>query len=312
MKKYNYNFSIITPGGCSSSCSFCTNPYNEKWSKEYIQNLTKIIFNSSLSTVFNQVSVTGGEPTQSPVFRDIIQLLYTDSMMYRPRFKKRVLTTNGWKLGEYIEQCSEVFHHVNISRHGIGDTENFTVFGGKNIATDLEIMSYCNYFGKKGIDVNLNHVYTLDSAFDMQYLFEYIKYAQSLNATKITFRYDQNTNQMTPSYLEQLVISNDYTVIEEGGCPVCREACYLINGMYVTFKNSCAEPTKELGGELYELVYHPDGKLYKDWDKKFPYKHEQPIIVQKKQSVIVDYSYSSGGGGNTGYSLRGCGSGGCI
>lgn len=301
MKKFNYNFSIITPGGCSSSCGFCTNPYNEKWSKDYIKNLTTLIFNSNLSKVFNQVSVTGGEPTQSPVFRDIMQLLYTDSMMYLPRFKKRVLTTNGWKLGEYLEQCAEAFHHVNISRHGIGDDENIKVFGGKNIATDEEIKRYCNFLGKKGVDVNLNHVYTADGRLDMQYLYEYITYAKSLNATKITFRFDQNTNQMTPSYLEQMVVDGGYSIIEEGGCPVCREACYLINGVYVTFKNSCAEPTKQLDGELYELVYHPDGKLYKDWGKKFPYKHEQPIVV--------DYSHSSGGYRRN--RSGGCSSGGC-
>ena len=30
---------------------------------------------------------------------------------------------------------------------------------------------------------------------------------------------------MTPSYLEQMVIEDGYEVVEEGGCPVCREAC---------------------------------------------------------------------------------------
>lgn len=303
MKKYNYNFSIITPGGCSSRCDFCTNPFNEKWSKEYIKNLTTLIFNNSLNRTFNQVSVTGGEPTQSPLFKEILQLLYADKMRYQPQFKKRVLTTNGWKLGNFLEECSEVFHHINISRHGIGDESNFKVFGGNNIATDTDISYYCNYFGKKGIDVNLNHVYATSNSLDMQYLFEYIKYAKSLNATKVTFRYDQNTNQMTPSYLEQMVIEDGYEVVEEGGCPVCREACYLINGMYVTFKNSCAEPTKQLGGELYELIYHPDGQLYKDWDKKYPYKQEQPII-SKSPIKIVHEGYSSGGCGR---GVGGCG-----
>ena len=97
------------------------------------------------------------------------------------------MTTNGWKLGNFLEECSEVFHHINISRHGIGDESNFKVFGGNNIATDTDISYYCNYFGKKGIDVNLNHVYATSNSLDMQYLFEYIKYAKSLNATKVTF-----------------------------------------------------------------------------------------------------------------------------
>lgn len=301
MKKYNYNFSIITPGGCSSKCGFCTDPFNEKWSKDYLKNLTKIIFSNELHSCFNQVSVTGGEPTQSPLFREIMQLLYTDSMMYTPRFSKRVLTTNGWKLAEHIDNVAEVFHHVNISRHSIGDEANFKVFGGKNIATDDEIKGYCSFLGKHGVDVNLNHVYSEADSFDIQYVKEYIKYAKLLNATKVTFRYDQNTNQMDKSVLESNV-ANEWKEVEAGGCPVCREACYLIDGMYVTFKNSCAEPTKQLKGELYELIYHVDGVLYKDWSKKYPYKQEAPIV---KSTPLYSPTYTSSRGSG------GCGSGGC-
>ncbi len=304
MKKYNYNFSIVTPGGCSSSCSFCTDPFNEKWSKDYIKNLTKIIFNSGLHSCFTHVSVTGGEPTQSPLFRDIMQILYTDIMMYKPRFSKRVLTTNGWRLAKHIDNVAEIFNHVNISRHAIGDEANFKVFGGKNIATDEDIKKYCSYLGKHTVDVNLNHVYSDNDGLDISYVQEYINYAKSLNATKVTFRYDQNTNLMEKSELETFV-ANEWKEVEAGGCPVCREACYLIDGMYVTFKNSCAEPTNNLSGELYELIYHVDGNLYKDWGKKLPYKQEVPVVKASKTFVplYVETSTHRGSGG--------CGSGGC-
>ena len=312
MKKYNYNFSIITTGGCSSSCSFCTDPFNVRPSPNYLRNLSEVIFSKErLPSIFNQVSVTGGEPTQSPDFQQICLLLMSDKMREHPQFKKRILTTNGWKLGKYIDIVGDVFHHINISRHGIGDDENFKVFGGKNIATDEEIKEYCSVLSKKGVDVNFNHVYSTNLG--MEYVKEYIRYAKSLNVTKVTFRFDQNTNQMEMSELEQEV-AEEYTQVESGGCPVCREACYLIDGMYVTFKNSCAEPTQELGGELYEIIYHVDGNLYKDWSKKFPYPskgeemakiHVTQRSAQVNQELYKEYSrqiYRGSGG---------CGSGGC-
>lgn len=296
MKKYNYNFSLITPGGCSASCDFCTDAFNEKFSKNYIQELITAVMN--LPSTFDQISVTGGEPTQSPLFREILLFLMMDKVCTQ-RFKKRVLTTNGWKLGDFLEDVANIFDHVNISRHAIGDQSNFEVFKTESIAKDSDIKRYCSELSKRGIDVNLNHVY--NSKLEMQYIYDYITYAKSLDATKVTFRFDQNTDQMEMSDTEKAV-AVEYVQVESGGCPVCREACYLINGMYVTFKNSCAEPTKQLKGELYELVFHPDGKIYKDWSKKMPYTpNEKPVVTRAPINYISVKRHGSGG----------CGSGGC-
>lgn len=307
MKKYNYNFSIVTPGGCSAACDFCTDPFNDKWNKDYIKNLTDVVIKQdSISSVFNQVSVTGGEPTQSPEFEAICSLLLLDKRFgAASKFKKRVLTTNGWKLLTHLDMIGKTFDHVNISRHGIGDEENFKVFKTKNIATDEIIKQSTKILCKYGVDVNFNHVYSKDSKLTLDYISDYILYAKSLGITKVTFRYDQNEDDMNISYLEQLVIDDGYLQVEAGGCPVCREACYLIDGMYVTFKNSCAEPTDHLNDELYELIFHVDGKLYKDWGKKKPYEIiEKPIVFKNKK----EFTFKST---PTDYGSGGCGSGGC-
>lgn len=302
MKKYNYNFSLITPGGCSASCDFCTDAFNEKFSKNYIQELMTVLVD--VPEMFDQISVTGGEPTQSPLFKEIMMFLMMDKICTQ-RFKKRVLTTNGWKLGDFLYEVGNVFNHVNISRHAIGDSANQEIFKTDKIATDVEILSYCTELAKKGVDVNFNHVY--NTVLDTQYIKDYIDYAKRLNVTKVTFRFDQNTNQMQMSETEKM-IADEYVQVESGGCPVCREACYLIDGMYVTFKNSCAEPTKKLKGELYELIFHPDGKLYKDWSKTMPYDPEEKPVVKPKTIPIYtpSTSYGSGGCGRSG--SGGCGS----
>lgn len=304
IKKYNYNFSIITPGGCSAACGFCTDSFSEKFSKDYINELIQAF--KLLPTMFDQVSVTGGEPTQSPLFAELLMLLKIKKLG-REQFTKFVLTTNGWKLGQFLPEVAEVFDHVNISRHAIGDTDNRVIFKTDKIATDAEIKSYCTALGMKGVDVNLNYVY--QNGLTLEGVKDFIVYAKRLNATKVTFRFDQNTNQMEPSYLEK-GIAEFFRPVSEGGCPVCREACYLIDGMYVTFKNSCAEPSEALKGELYELIFHPDGKLYKDWSKKMPYGGEQPAytLVRKRLPIPNIWSPLPTGSGGCG---SGFGSGGC-
>lgn len=134
-----------------------------------------------------------------------------------------------------------------------------------------------------------------------------MNYAKSVNATKVTFRYDQNLNTLHETYLEALF--KDYKVIESGGCPVCRSKTILVNGVYVTFKSSYAEPGNAVG-ELYELIYHPSGKLTTDWEGKKEYKitstpkEVKQFVTRKTQPNNIS-GYGSGGCGN------GRGSGGC-
>lgn len=253
----NPNFTIITTGGCNSFCDFCTDAFKRKPSPEYLKNLIDAL-SHRIPAHFTQVSISGGEPTLSPLLSTVLELIQMSK-----RFRKVVLTTNGARLTENVELFKKTINHLNVSRHAIGYDANTKIFGTKDIVSDLSLKAAAFELNKAGIDVNLNHVYKKDSALTMDYVFRYIEYARSVGATSVSFRYDQNENSLQPTYLETLF--SDWVTVNPGGCPVCRNHTVLVNGFPVVFKASFAEPSKAID-DVYELIYHITGKLTTDWE----------------------------------------------
>ncbi len=253
----NPNFTIITPGGCNSFCSFCTEPFKQKPSSDYLDNLVKVL-NDGLPDHIRQCSISGGEPTLSPSLESILM-----QVKLSKRFKKVVLTTNGARLPKFVELFKHTVNHLNVSRHAIGYEANTKVFGTEQIVSDEDLKACSFELNKAGIDVNLNHVYGKDSNHTVQYVLDYIAYARSVGATSVSFRYDQNENSLEPTYLEKLF--SEWAVVNAGGCPVCRNHTVLIGGFPVVFKASFAEPSKAID-DVYELIYHITGKLTTDWE----------------------------------------------
>ena len=64
-------------------------------------------------------------------------------------------------------------------------------------------------------------------------------------------------------------------------CPVCNSETKLINGFVVNFKHSEYEPS-DIMSEIYEFIYHPDGKLYRDWAMK------RPLTIRFKKPFLLD------------------------
>lgn len=255
----NPNFTIITPGGCNSFCSFCTEPFKQKPSPDYLANLVAVL-DHGLPTHFRQVSISGGEPTLSPALEAILTLVQMSG-----RFDKVVLTTNGARLMQYVDLFKDKVNHLNVSRHAIGYEANTKVFGTRNIVTDEDLKKASFELNKAGVDVNLNFVYGKDSQLTVDYVLQYIDYAKSVGATSVSFRYDQNENSLEPTYLEKLF--EEWVKVRSGGCPVCRNHTVLVGGFPVVFKASFAEPSKAID-DVYELVYHITGKLTTDWEGK--------------------------------------------
>jgi organic radical activating enzyme len=258
----NPNFTIITPGGCNSFCSFCTDPFKRKPAPEYLANLADVLL-TQLPAHMRQCSISGGEPTLSPQLESILMMVKTSG-----HFDKVVLTTNGARLPQFVPLFKKTVHHLNVSRHGIGYEANTKVFGTRGIVTDEDLKAAAFELNKAGIDVNLNHVYTKDSALTVDYVLDYIAYAKSVGATSVSFRYDQNENTLEPTYLEKLF--SEWNVVRAGGCPVCRNHTVLVAGFPVVFKASFAEPSKAID-DVYELIYHITGKLTTDWEGQRDY-----------------------------------------
>lgn len=275
------NFTIVTSGGCNSFCSFCTDPFKRKASPDYLRNLENVLF-SKLPDQYRSVSISGGEPTLSPDFGSILGLIKLSN-----RFDKVVLTTNGTKLKELLPLVIRGVNHVNISRHAIGYDANTEVFGTHDIISDDDLTYVAGVLNKHGIDVNLNHVYSETKILDVAYVHDFVEYAKSVGATSVSFRYDQNNNTLSETYLEKLFDS--WLPVKVGACSVCRNHTILISGMPVVFKASYSEPSAAID-DVYELIYHINGKLTTDWastnefsdELKATYEHEYTTNPNKK------------------------------
>lgn len=252
------NFSVICPGGCNSHCSFCTDPMNYKTSGVYMDNLVKAL--KEKDPKFDRVSITGGEPTLSPLLPDIL-------IMCRLFFNKLVFTTNGTKLTKCAHDLCRTIDHLNVSRHRIGYDGNVAVFKQKNIISDEELTDVIPLFLNSGVDVNFNHVYGPDDLFmNRDYVMRYIDYVRKLGGTSISFRHDQNLNTLDNTEIEQEFLKT-HEIVHEGYCSVCRSFSMVIEDMVVVWKSSFANPDSYMKDEVYEYIYHTDGILRTGWER---------------------------------------------
>ena len=70
------NLSVMLPGACNAKCEFCFWNRDQQANKfpmmDFADRLAKVL--DSLPSQFSQVSVTGGEPTISPVLDEVMDV----------------------------------------------------------------------------------------------------------------------------------------------------------------------------------------------------------------------------------------------
>jgi len=273
------NFSIIVPGDCNANCSFCFWE-QEQQAPSYMSDLRQVLDTlSSLKDTYT-CSLTGGEPTISPILHDILTALKE-----RSNFSKIVLTTNAAGLEDkryFPGDFAGVVSHVNISRHAVNDTPNEKVFGCSAVPTGAQLYEIIEGFNQKGIDVTINCV-LCNQFSDRQRLLNFITAMRGLGASAVSFRKQHGNLDES----EEEMWFKDYKVVSESSCPVCRAKQQLICGMPVYWKASTLEPSNDLG-EVYELVFHPTGKLTADWagNKQVKFANGKPYIDGTLHKVI--------------------------
>jgi len=262
VKVNNPNFSIVVPGKCDSSCQFCFGS-DKKLKKigriKYLKKLRDTL--DGLPPYFTQISITGGEPTLSPLLEDILHSIDKD------RFPKLVLTTTATKNGNLLgTRFIDKVDHINISRHSIDDEENRKIFCNNDIPDKEELKELITELNIAGIDVTLSCVLRekviLDELFRAR-IIQYIKFAKEVNATACQFRKNQTPDSdLNPTRYE--LAFSEYQVVHRNECPVCRSETKYIDGMSITWRASLFEPSNEWNG-IYELIFQPDGIVTSDW-----------------------------------------------
>jgi cyclic pyranopterin phosphate synthase len=269
------NFSVILPGKCNAKCDFCFWKY-EKSPNNWLYELEETI--KSLPDKFRRVSISGGEPTLSPVLDDAIKIIKNSR-----NWDAVVLTTNGAKVVEKINSFIGV-NHVNLSVHSADDKENKKIFKTKSIPDHGEIINICNALNSIGIDVNFNCV--LRGQFKTKEdVLNYIKFAKLHGASSICFRQDQAL--VSTDKPKEMLWFKDIKVLNGWDCPVCKVWNQYIAGIKVSWKSAVPEPSKTIK-DVYELVFNQNGKLTSDWEGKDIVKLSvKPTKTLNKNKVYV-------------------------
>lgn len=291
MKIYgkNPNFTILLPGACNASCDFCfwkskVPESNARW----FANLVKVC--DSVPAEFTQCTVSGGEPTLSPVLDFAIEII-------RERFKKVVFNTNGSNMEKipfkYID-------HLNVSRHHYEDGQNRMIFKCKDIAGKDDLSYGIEVANDAGVDVCLNCV--VPEGFDDPFFFDqYLRMAKAVNASSVCYR--KEIGNLNPiKYEERLKHVKD---ISSNGCPACRSVTKIVNGMHVTFKSSVSEPSSVIK-DVYELILQQDGVLTSDWEGKKVIAVKTEKCKEETAKKSQSSSYEGGCGGS--FASMRCGS----
>lgn len=278
------NFSIIAPGGCNARCKFCFWSERAAWTgAPYEQMLDAAL--DELPAQFTTVSITGGEPTLSPKFRAILGKI----SKYRNRLERVVLTTNGYRLGVFIDQLQGVVDYVNISRHNVNNAKNQAVFGTASVPSSEELGIMIDKLNRVGIQVTLSKV--LQEKEKRANLDRYIRFARKLGASGVFFRKQNGDLLPHPVELEY----SEY-VSTESSCPACLNVKQTIAGMPVTWKRGLLE-TDTVGA--HEIVMQQTGVLSTDWAGKnvitmtgirqlFSARHSTGASMGRRLSVVTN------------------------
>jgi molybdenum cofactor biosynthesis enzyme MoaA len=250
----NPNFTIVMPGGCNAKCEFCF-WHQQKTDKEYLKKLKHTI--DTLPSQFYQVSISGGEPTISPYFEDIMNMIDTD------RFSHRILTTNGMHLMKHMDIIKEKIQHVNISRHHWDDEINEKIFISKDTIPSSEHIEECvDELNSAGIDVTFSAVLTDEFITTKEDIIKFVQYAKRTGASHIYLR--KKHENLIPHELEKEF--GHAKIVDSHDCPVCRTRIQLIKGIDVHWKTSVLEPSETLTDVLFETIFNSDGNMTADWE----------------------------------------------
>jgi len=256
------NFSIVLPGKCQGSCKFCCWEFKST-PNQYVDRLRRAI--NRLPDEFKRVTITGGEPTLSGYLGVTVDVLRETR-----DWDAVVLSSNGAKLGDYTDLQVD---HVNLSRHHHDLKKREEIFDAV-IPCDMYVMDVIDRFNCSGVDVTLVALLCdqfVNNSPDPQGndIIEFVKYADNLGASAVTFRTDCHKNSTKPP--KEMKWVSEYKTNDRWSCEACRIWTQIIRGKQVQWKAAKAEPS-QIHGVPYELIFQQDCKLTTDWAGKDEYK----------------------------------------
>lgn len=275
---------IVLPCYCQANCPFCFNKQTMDtqvhcWD-EFMMNLR-----DSLDDLFEattrkiSLDITGNEPTfDVDNFQMFMNTLWGYKKKYSSKIDKIVLTTNGFQLYKCIPYMYDVIDIVNISIHSPRYSYRVhEIFRTENIPSNLDLIDLNKRLNILGITTT--SVAVIHSVIDIvDFVKKFAKFSKEtgFKDTRIRFDYITDNSDIRNQFYEEF--SSDDNLFEQSGISHKKFTYDDYNvGLYL----GVPDLVDYVIG--VELVLDDDGKLYIDYNKRFPVT---PTIIRDMNNFI--------------------------
>lgn len=266
-----WHFHIKITDICNAKCKFCIeqNCIKDENANKALINIDRMLKEMRDNNCLYSVSVTGGEPTLFPKFKELCSILSKHPISFL------TMNTNGCNLDKYHKEIDGLFDFVNISRHSDSDNINNKIFD-TNVLTINELKNIKKKYKHTKFRIqcvvgneikDINDICKFMSAYDFADDFSFRRLMRvgdefGLNYTIDNDEYFNILNYAFNnwSFKEQTI--QDYYVYE----------IYKYNGKDVTFSYSDMKMVREIEKTeddkvFREFICHPNGVISGSWKK---------------------------------------------
>lgn len=297
----NCNLSIFVDDYCNADCKFCVaqlryenqamayqKPKIED-DEEYYRRLDEVL--TYVEPLNVSVSITGGEPTLSPRFRKIIEIVDKHNI------RKRTITTNGSALLQKDGDKTILdilidgkFDHLNISKTHYDEEINKKIMRyNKGYCSNEDLAKIIPYALEHNLRPRLSCLLLKDGIHDVEGMAKYIEFYEKLGIDNIIFRelmdYDEqsmcNIEKMEYNKRNKVRLNDVWKEVDKDKrfVPYRNLLGYYYYVEMYNYHNVvvCSESAdlkvqaKEKSNNqdiVYEMVFHPNGNLNGSWVDK--------------------------------------------
>lgn len=271
---------IVMPCYCQANCPFC---FNKQTSETQVHDFDSFYKNldETLNILFTSIhnrkislDITGNEPTFNVnEFKRVLCLLKKYRDEYGCFIDKIVLTTNGYHLLECIDEIGLVVDIVNISVHHYDyEKRRSEIFRTKYVPSNDDLKNLNQKLHDRGIKTtSIGVIYEpIDEYLDyVIYLLKFADFSKEVgfDNTRIRLDFTDETGAMDKIF--------DYSFTEE----IVQKQAGLFTKIINRFGYEIRiyKGVKDLVDYVIgvEMVIDDDGKLYLDYNKRFPLNNRE-------------------------------------
>lgn len=261
---------IVIPCYCQAHCPFC---FNNQTINTQVHDWTGFISNihNSLNILFQNIhnrrislDITGNEPTFNiEQFKQLMDILKFYKNIYQNNIDKIVLTTNGFHLYECIPYMKNVIDIVNISLHHYNYKNRQDIFKTKYIPSDNDLKNIIEKLNNINISVTSVAVIYENIIFK-NFVYDFAEFSKQIGFKDARIRINFTTNNQLIRDLFYINFENE-KVCEQSGLST---KYLMIDNYSVNIYLGVTDLIDYVIG--VEMVIDDDGKLYIDYNKRYP------------------------------------------